>query len=81
MYAQTLYYFRQIDPAKKFTQFSYSELNWNEVNTGDCRKDEVLKIDGNFFLYAGEKINYCKDPKYPVIIFKNRKTIIKEIPG
>lgn len=63
-YRQTIYQFKQFDPTKRFSKFDYSEMNWNEVNAGYCQKNEILKIDGDFYIFAGEINNdwYEKKP-------------------
>lgn len=78
-FRQTVYLFKEINPSKKFSQFTCSDLEWNEVNVGYCNKQEVLRIDGKFFMYSGEIHNDWDEKQPPVIRFKSRSKIIKEI--
>ncbi len=78
-YRQTVYQFRMIEPAKRFSDFNYTELTWNEVVCGYCNKNEVLKINGMFFIYAGETHFDWNEKRNSIIRFKKRSKIINEI--
>jgi hypothetical protein len=81
MYEQTVYIFKAINPEKKYSNFSYSPLTYNEVNCGYCNKDEILYINGTFYLYSGEINNHWTEKHPSIIRFKNRNKIVKEIPA
>lgn len=76
---QTVYLFKEINPTKKFSQFSFTDLEWNEVKIGYCNKEEILKIDGKYWMYSGEIANHWDKPKPSVIRFKSRGKLIKEM--
>ena len=78
-YRQTVFLFKQFDPTKKFSRFDYCEMRFDEVNVGYCQKNEVLKIDGNFYIFAGEISNDWDEKKPSVIRFKNRGKTVKEV--
>lgn len=80
-FRQTIYLFKEINPSKKFSSFSYSDLEYSDVNVGYCNKQEVLKIDGKFFMYSGEIHNDWDEKQPPLIRFKSRSNILKEIPA
>lgn len=77
---RTIYTFKAIDPSKKFSQFMYYDANFEHVNIGDCEKGMILKIGGQYYLYAGDKSRLVSDPSIKSTIqFKNRKQLVKEI--
>ena len=78
-YRQTIYQFKQIDPSKRFLSFDYTELTWDDVVTGYCNKDEILKIDKFYYIYTGEIFNDLNDKKPSMIRFNHRGKTIKEI--
>ena len=78
-YRQEICIFRQFDPLKRFSNFSYEDLKWSEINSGYCNKEEILKIDGKYYIYAGKKYYDWNEKKPSIIRFKNRNKIIKEI--
>lgn len=78
-FRQTVFLFKQFDPTKKFSRFDYSEMKWDEINVGYCQKNEIIKIDGNFYIFAGEISNDWVEKKPSVIRFKNRGKIVKEV--
>lgn len=80
-YEQTVYLFKEINPTKKFSQFSYTDLNWSEVQIGYCNKQEVLKIDGKFWMFSGEVSNHWDEKSPSIIRFKSRSKTIREIPA
>ena len=80
-FRQTVYQFKQFAPSKRFTSFDYTELTWNRVVSGYCNKGEILKVDGVYYIYAGEIYNDWNEKRPSVIRFKNRSKIIKEIPA
>ena len=80
LYERTTNTFRKIDPAKKFSECTYQEISWDQVNGGDCFKDSLLCIEGSFYLWSGEKQHYYSDPNQKsIIVFKNRAKVIKII--
>lgn len=79
-YQFTNYIFSKIDPAKKYSQFTYSDMTFEEMNCGYCQKDEILKIDGVFYLYKGSFHVISDNENYkPYIMFKDRNKIVKQI--
>jgi hypothetical protein len=81
MYEQTVYIFKSINPEKKYSKFSYTLLSFKSVTCAYCNKDEIVYINGTFYLYSGEINNYWTEKHPPIIRFKNRNKIIKEIPA
>jgi hypothetical protein len=79
LYAQTVYLFKKINVEKKFSQFTFTELKWNEVSIVYCNKQEILRIDGEYYMFSGEITNNWVTRRPPVIRFKHRSKIIKEI--
>jgi hypothetical protein len=72
--------FLQIDPKKKFSEFVYQDLQWDEVNAGDCRKGVVLKIDGIYYMYSRNEYFLTSDEFVKSkIIFKQGRKVYKEI--
>ncbi len=80
-YEQTVYLFKEINPTKKFSRFTYTYLEWADVQVGYCNKDEVLQIDGKFWMYSGTIANHWSEPHPSVIRFKSRAKLVKEIPA
>lgn len=78
-YRQTIYQFRMVEPSKQFSDFNFTELTWNEVVCGYCHKNEILKINGCFFIYAGEVYNDWNEKRNSIIRFKKHGKIINEI--
>lgn len=78
-YEQTVYLFKAINTSKKYKNFTFTDLSWGDVHTGYCNKDEILRIDGKYFIYSGEIKNHWDEKRNSVIRFKERGNIIKEI--
>lgn len=78
LFETTTYIFKQIDPAKKYAEFTYQELTIEQLNSGDCQKGNIIEIDGIFYLYAGEKVNYLSVKTPAKILLKQGKKIISE---
>lgn len=78
-YVQTVYLFKRINIEKKFSQFSFTDLKWSEVNVIYCNKQEVLRIEGEYYMFSGEIENHWMERRPSVIRFKNRSKIVKEI--
>lgn len=78
-FRQTVFEFRQFNPSKRFTSFDYTELNWEDIVIGYCNEGEILKVDGIYYIYGGEKYNECNEERLSIIRFKHGKKIIKEI--
>lgn len=81
LHETTTYVFKQIDPAKKYMQFTCYVVTWNQVNSGDCYKGSILQIDGKYYLYAGETNSHLSVQVPSKIIFKERRNVVKEIPA
>lgn len=86
-YRRFIYEFKIFNPSKKFSSFDFTELSWDTINEIGgiglltyCEKNEILKINGLFYIYAGETYNDWYEKNSSVIRFKNHKTVIKEIP-
>lgn len=79
-YENVIYIWRQLDPSKRFNEFSYEDIdNFKDVNEGYCNKNEILLINGDFYIYSGEKKYYSTENKKAIMQFKNKAKIIKEI--
>ncbi len=78
-FEQTVYQFKKFESSKRFSSFHYTELTWDEVVLGYCNKDEILKIDGNYYIFSGKILNHWNEKKPSVIRFKNRGKTVKEI--
>ena len=78
-FRQTVYQFKKIDPSKKFSSFNYTELTWDKVVAGYCNTGEILKIDGQYYIYAGEIYNDWDERKPSVIRFKNKGITVNEV--
>lgn len=78
-YRQSVFGFRQFNPSKRFTSFTYTELEWDEIDIGYCNEGEIIKVDGNYYIYDGVKYNDCNKERFSIIRFKHGKRIIKEI--
>ena len=80
LFRQTVYLFKRLNPLKRFSQFNYSVIKWDEINMGYCQKDEILQINGSFYIFAGAINNDWHAKKPSVIRFKNRGKTVKELP-
>lgn len=78
-YEQTVYLFKEINPTKKFSTFSYSDMSFDKMSCVYCNKDEILKIGENFYMYSGEIKNHWTEKRPSVIRFKKRAKVVKEI--
>lgn len=77
---RTKYLFRAINPAKKFSQFTYQEISFGEFNAGDCVKGNILYIEGVYYMYSASSFFYVNDPAYKSFAqFKNGRTLIKTL--
>lgn len=80
MFQRTIFTFKKIDPSKKFSQFTYYDYKFEEVNAGDCQKGMILKINGDYFLYSGDK-DFTTSNKETVstIVFKVGSKIVFQV--
>ncbi len=78
-FRQTVYQFKQFEPSKRFSSFNYTDLTWNQVVAGYCNKGEILKIDGVYYIFAGEIYNDWNEKRPSIIRFKQRGKTVKEI--
>ena len=70
--------FKKINPFKKFSSFTYTEIPKNEIHLY-LEKGEVVKIDNEFYIYAGEKkMSSPEKTKSYVLIKDGKKEIYKQ---
>lgn len=79
LFEQTIYIFKQVNVERKFSTFTFTELKWEDVNLVYCNKQEILKIDGLFWMFSGTSSNLCNQPKKAIIRFKARAKVMKEL--
>jgi hypothetical protein len=74
-FRQTIYIFKFITPSKRFNSFSFTELSWDQVAFGYCNKSEILKIEGDYYLYSGElNLDLTEKLKSHIMFRKNGVT-------
>lgn len=78
-FAFTIYKFKEINPEKKYSYFTFTEMRFEEINVGYCNKDEILRIDGKFYLYAGDSIMIDSEKQPAQILFLKGKKTVKAI--
>ena len=78
-FRQEVYQFKEFNPSKRFASFDYTELTWDKMQFGYCNKGEILKINGAYYIYAGEIYNDWNEKRNSIIRFKQRGKTVKEI--
>ena len=79
-FEQTVYLFKKFNPSKRFNSFSFEELNrFEDITNAFCFEDEIVKVDDDYYKYAGEMKNHWNEQKEAIIRFKNRAKTIKEV--
>ena len=80
LYQRTFYIFKKINPIKRFSSFSYTEITIGEMNLFYCNKGEILKIGNDYYLYNGEsEFNTSNPIIQSKILFKQGNKIVYEI--
>lgn len=78
LFETTTFVFAQINPMKKYAQFSYYDATFEMVNIGDCDKEIILKIDNEYYQYSKSLVNHLSVKIPSTIIFKKGNKVIKE---
>lgn len=78
-FAFTIYKFKEINPEKKYSYFTFTEMRFEEINVGYCNKDEILRIDGKYYLYAGDSMLIDSEKQPAQILFLKGKKTVKAI--
>jgi hypothetical protein len=79
-YIKTIYIFKKINPIKKYSQFTYTDLNnFCDVSLCYCFSGEIVKIENNFYEFNEINEIILNAPEGSIIQFQDRKKIIKEI--
>ena len=77
VYAHLIIIFRKINPLKKYNQFTYyDEKSFKSAAFGACKND-VFKIDGNFYQVDTKEITSHLHEVNNIIV-KHGRHIIKE---
>ena len=77
----TLELFKRIDPSKKFSQFSFEELNcFEDIRSDHFCKDSIVRISDIFYIYAGEK-EFTAQNSESFVRFKSGKKTVYETRG
>lgn len=78
-YRQSVFGFRQFNPSKRFTSFTYTELEWDEIDIGYCNEGEIIKVDGNYYIYDGVKYNDCNEERFSIISILHHLNMVREL--
>jgi hypothetical protein len=78
-FRQTIYIFKLFNPAKRFSSFDFIELTWEEISLLNCRKNEIVKIWGKFYIFSHIVENDLNQKSNSLIIFKHRQKDFKII--
>lgn len=78
-FAFTIYKFKEINPEKKYSYFTFTDMKFEEINVGYCNKDEILRIDGKYYLYAGDSMLIDSEKQPAQILFLKGKKTVKAI--
>lgn len=79
MFEYTEETFKKIDPAKKFSSFTFTDIAKQDIHLY-IQKGEVVRIDGVFYMYAGSTVRYSSEKTKSYILIKDRnKEIYKQI--
>lgn len=78
-FRQTIYIFKRVTPSKKYTSFGFIKLTWDEAHLQFFNENEIVKIEGNYYVYSGETYNDSNKKLDSLIIFQHRQKVIKTI--
>lgn len=77
MYINIYYYFKAIDPVKKYTCFTFTKLNsFDDILLCHCEKEEIVKVDDTYFIFDKMLKVEQSYPKTSSIVFKKGRKII-----
>ncbi len=72
--------FKWIDPLKKFSSFTFEELDkFEDIRADHCAKDKIVQIENEFYIYAGMTEAYISENIPNAIRFEKRKKLIKRL--
>ena len=80
MFASYKYRFKEINPSKIYSEFTFTDLkDYKDVDLSFCQNNEIIRIDGSFYLFARriEELSAKQQPS--VIQFCKRRKVIHEI--
>lgn len=68
--------FKEIDPSKKFSKFSYEELeSFESIRVDHFCKGSIVEIYGKFYIYAGKKTFEAYESRSFVRFKSGQKTV------
>ena len=79
-FEQTVYLFKKINPTKKFSSFSYDELDdFKDISSVYFNEEEIVKIKGDYYMFSGVVKNHWNEKRPSVARFKIRGKTVKDI--
>lgn len=74
LYQNSFYYFKAIDPIKKYNSFTFTELpTFDDVLPCHCEKGEIVKVGKIYFEFHKTTTANLSHPQKALIIFKDKK--------
>jgi len=74
----TMELFKRINPLKKFSEFTFEELNnFENIRADHFSKGEIVKIFDFYYIYSGQREFTAEDSR-SFVRFKSGKTTVYE---
>lgn len=78
-YQYSIDLFRVINPAKKYSQFTYTPVDSFDDFHLYMNKNEIVEMKGVYYQYAGSKDYESIEPRKSYIMVKQNNTVITTI--